>query len=487
MPQMNPDLLQMMAELADDSDIMGQISQSVPSRSRGAGTRVSIGGSGGSGYSVPQLAREYVGQEQASAEAADDGQNGPVAAKSHAMAYMEDPQWQHWDRMRSGAVNNMKGGGGFWGWATGGRYNNALGQEAQYADYMARQIEKRYLDEATVRAANTDRYDWTKPSRQAVYNPETGTYADEFTGTLGGKAMRPVDRPTQDMVTETGAVVSATRGPANQGWVTKGAALPSETKYINGSTEPSAEGPFAGGVAESEESMPVIRDAKMLSENAKARSEVKRDEAAAKKDEALAAAAGAEEFSSASPGSVVYDKRSGKQKFSVPQTASQSGDRPDKPAMTYEEAAKLVLGRIDATTLPANLVKEKFSAGMRLLGFDAATRKPLAAEPAVTAATGGFEVWVRDPNSPIGWRKESGASGAQQPVPQAKPQAPVAAGGGLADSAREVIRDAGAVVSAVAKGKAEEAKKIKEFAGDAWGAATNPMGFARRMRDKYLP
>jgi len=325
MPQMNPDLLQMMAELADDSDIMGQISQSVPSRSRGAGARVSIGGSGGSGYSVPQLAREYVGQEQASAEATDDGQNGPVAAKSHAMAYMEDPQWQHWDKMRSGAVNNMKGGGGFWGWATGGRYNNALGQEAQYADYMARQIEKRYLDEATVRAANTDRYDWTKPSRQAVYNPETGTYADEFTGTLGGKAMRPVDRPTQDMVTETGAVVNATRGPANQGWVTKGAALPDETRYANGATEPPTEGPFAGGVADSEESMPVIRDAKMLSENAKARSEVKRDEAAAKKDEALAAAAGAEEFSSASPGSVVYDKRSGKQKFSVPQTASQSG------------------------------------------------------------------------------------------------------------------------------------------------------------------
>lgn len=331
MPQMNPDLLQMMAELADDSDIMGQISQSVPSRSRGAGARVSIGGSGGSGYSVPQLAREYVGQAEASAEATDDGQNGPVAAKSHAMAYMEDPQWKHWDQMRTGAVNSMKGGGGFWGWATGGRYNAAVGQEAQYADYMARQIEKRYLDEATVRAANTDRYDWTKPSRQAVYNPETGTYADEFTGTLGGKAMRPVDRPTQDMVTETGAVVSATRGPANQGWVTKGAITPPsddpelQTKYINGSTEPPTEGPFAGGVVAVEQSMPVIRDAKMLSENAKARSEVKRDEAAAKKDEALAAAAGAEEFSSAAPGSVVYDKRSGKQKFSVPQTASQSG------------------------------------------------------------------------------------------------------------------------------------------------------------------
>lgn len=325
MPSMNPDLLQMMAELADDSDIMGQISQSVPSRSRGAGARVSIGGSGGSGYSVPQLAREYVGQEQASAEATDDGQNGPAAAKSHAMAYMEDPQWQHWDKMRSGAVNNMKGGGGFWGWATGGRYNNALGQEAQYADYMARQIEKRYLDEATVRAANTDRYDWANPSRKAVYDPATGTYKDEFTGTLGGKAYRPIDRPTQNMVDERGVSVTATRGPADQGWVTKGAALPDESKYINGTTEPPTEGAFAGGVADSEESMPVIRDAKTLAENAKAKSEVKRDEAAADKDKALAAAAGAEEFSSAAPGSVVYDKKSGKQKFSVPQTASQSG------------------------------------------------------------------------------------------------------------------------------------------------------------------
>lgn len=409
MPQMNPDLLQMMAELADDSDIMGQISQSVPSRSRGAGARVSIGGSGGSGYSVPQLAREYVGQEQASAEATDDGQNGPVAAKSHAMAYMEDPQWQHWDKMRSGAVNNMKGGGGFWGWATGGRYNNALGQEAQYADYMARQIERRYLDEATVRAANTDGYDWTKPSRQAVYNPETGTYADEFTGTLGGKAMRPVDRPTQDMVTETGAVVSATRGPANQGWVTKGAALPSETKYINGSTEPSADGPFAGGVAESEGSMPVIRDAKVLSENAKARSEVKRDEAAAKKDEALAAAAGAEEFSSASPGSVVYDKRSGKQKFSVPQTASQSGANRgggNKPMATKDIVAQARANALASVPKP-KLNEWDPKAGEKLSAWQSEYDKKFEAELERIGdmASGAPSVADAEPDNDYGGRK----------------------------------------------------------------------------------
>ena len=232
--------------------------------------------------------------------------------------------------------------------------------------------------------------------------------------------------------------------------------------------------------------MPVIRDAKVLSENAKARSEVKRDEAAAKKDEALAAAAGAEEFSSAAPGSVVYDKRSGKQKFSVPQTASQSGDRPDKPAMTYEEAYAKALNSVKDAYTPEQRKKQIEDAVLGF-GFDPRTRKPLATETTAPAATGGVEVWVRDPNSPNGWRKESGASEAQQPAPQTKPQAPVAAGGGLADSAREVIRDAGAVVSAVARGKAEEAKKIKEYAGDAWGAATNPMGFARRMRDKYLP
>jgi len=163
------------------------------------------------------------------------------------------------------------------------------------------------------------------------------------------------------MVTETGAVVSATRGPANQGWVAKGVITPPsddpeyKTKYINDSTEPPTEGPFAGGVVAVEQSMPVIRDAKMLSENAKARSEVKRDEAAAKKDEALAAAAaGAEEFSSASPGSVVYDKRSGRQKFSVPQTASQSGanrggggaGRPLSVTAKLEQARKNALSAV---------------------------------------------------------------------------------------------------------------------------------------------
>ena len=347
------DPLKFLEQLQSDTDVMDEVSAYAPSRSRGAGARVSIGSSGGT--AIPQMAAQFMGESQAQSEAADDGQSGPVAAKSHTLAYMDDPQWQHWDQMRAKAVNNMADGGGFWGWATGGRYNAALGQEAQNADYMARQIERRYLDEATVRAANTDRYDWTKPSRQAVYNPETGTYADEFTGTLGGKAMRPVDRPTQDMVTETGAVVSATRGPANQGWVTKGAALPSETKYINGSTEPSADGPFAGGVAESEESMPVIRDAKMLSENAKARSEVKRDEAAAKKDEALATAAEnrGPKLTSHSPGSWVTDE-TGKVVLKVPQTASQSGanrggggaGRPLSVTAKLEQARKNALSAV---------------------------------------------------------------------------------------------------------------------------------------------
>ena len=353
MPQMNPDILQLFNDWSNLDDIDNLVSSATNSLSRGGRG----GGSGGSGYSVPQLAREYVGQEQASAEATDDGQNGPVAAKSHAMAYMEDPQWQHWDKMRSGAVNNMKGGGGFWGWATGGRYNNALGQEAQYADYMARQIEKRYLDEATVRAANTDRYDWTKPSRQAVYNPETGTYADEFTGTLGGKAMRPVDRPTQDMVNEYGESVTATKGPANQGWVTQGArpALAEPTKYINGSTEPPAEGPFAGGEADVEAAMPVVRSAKVLADNAKAASEVKRDEAAADKD-AVEKKLKEAELKMAGvniPAGATRAFASG-QKYTAPQTGSQSGanrggggaGRPLSVTAKLEQARKNALSAV---------------------------------------------------------------------------------------------------------------------------------------------
>jgi len=424
MPQMNPDLLQLFDDWSNLDDIDNLVSGATNSLSRGGRG----GGSGGSGYSVPQLAREYVGQEQASAEATDDGQNGPVAAKSHAMAYMEDPQWQHWDKMRSGAVNNMKGGGGFWGWATGGRYNNALGQEAQYADYMARLIEKRYLDEATVRAANTDRYDWTKPSRQAVYNPETGTYADEFTGTLGGKAMRPVDRPTQDMVTETGAVVSATRGPANHGWVAKGVITPPsddpeyKTKYINDSTEPPTEGPFAGGVVAVEQSMPVIRDAKMLSENAKARSEVKRDEAAAKKDEALAAAAGAEEFSSASPGSVVYDKRSGKQKFSVPQTASQSGANRgggNKPMATKDIVAQARANALAAVPRP-KLNEWDPKAGEKIAAWQAEYDKKFESELERIGdmASGAPSVGDAEPDNDYGGRRAASPKAAPQTSPK---------------------------------------------------------------------
>ena len=412
------DPLRFLEQLQSDTDVMDEVSAYAPSRSRGAGARVSIGSSGGT--AIPQMAAQYLGESQAQSEAAYDGTQGPVAAKSHALAYMNDPQWQHWDQMRSKAVDNMKGGGGFWGWATGGRYNAALGQEAQNADYMARQIERRYLDEATVRAASTNQYDWANPSRKAVYDPATGTYKDEFTGTLGGKAYRPIDRPTQNMVDERGVSVTATRGPADQGWVTKGAALPDESKYINGTTEPPTEGAFAGGVADSEESMPVIRDAKTLAENAKAKSEVKRDEAAADKDKALAAAAGAEEFSSAAPGSVVYDKKSGKQKFSVPQTASQSGagrggaaGRPLSATAKLEQARKLAVSAVPKPVLNQwdTKASEKLDAWQK--AYDAKVSEEL--ERIESMASGATSVGDAEPENNHGGKK--GAAPAKASLP----------------------------------------------------------------------
>lgn len=315
--------------LGDDSDEYGA------KRYAQAASMAASRGRGGSSYSLPLVGQKdalgmsspvadpaYIGQAQAQSEAGDDGTNAPVAARQYTSGYMDNPEWRAADKEEADIVNEMKKGAA-WNWATNGQHFRALNDRLNAASYRKSGIERRLRDEATIRYANTERFNWAKPDESDVYNPDTGTYYDRHVGTFGTEKRRAVDRPTLAATDEHGGSVTATRGPANIGWVTRGVTPQAESRYFDADSNP-----LATGEASVEPTLNVLRDPDVMNKNAKAAAEIEEKARQAEKHSADTAKVIAETkiVGENVPAGSTRVLASGKT-FTAPLTPAQKGER----------------------------------------------------------------------------------------------------------------------------------------------------------------
>ena len=234
------------------------------------------GGSGSPGFISPQQALAatpppaadpaYTGQQQAQAQALDDGTNQPVAA-SRYLAYKSDPEWQKNDATQNAAMSSASGFipiilDKF----TNGAYSANKANQYSMAAANKREIERRYYNDASMAESAREHFP-VAPSQPNVYDPATGTYSNRYIGDRGSIRSTPEPRPIKEMTNEKGEIVSATPGPGGRDWVALGGG---RTDGGAPSTDIAGDTPEAGGVAESYPPMQVIRDAGTLRANKQA-------------------------------------------------------------------------------------------------------------------------------------------------------------------------------------------------------------------------
>lgn len=299
------------------------------------------GGSGRRAYIVaprrstttPPIADlRYIGSEQPQAEAKDDGTSMPEAAQRY-LAYKDDPEWKAADDEQNSAMGGTGGlGSAILDRLTHGYYSRNQMSAWEMAGQRKREIQQRYLDAEALRRANQETFDFSKPE-QRMYDATEGKFYNVYRGSHGNMQKKEVPRPQETAINERGESVLAMLGPGakNMVEVTPGTVTASET---------TAEGPFAGGVAESLTPMPVVRSQKALADTAESKSKIAENDAQTKR--ALAEAAIKEaELKTVGANVGAGDTRvfANGRTFTAPTTPAQRGERAGGQ-MSYAKASE---------------------------------------------------------------------------------------------------------------------------------------------------
>lgn len=238
---------------------------------------------------TPKAAPQYTGQEQAHAEAIDDGKQAPTAAARY-LAYKDDPEWKQADSAASSAL----GGSGGFGAAildrlTRGYYSSSKANQFQMATSKKNEIEKRYYNQSMLEEAAREKFD-TQPSEKKVWDAENRRFNDVYVGSHGTRRLVPTSAPTEDVVTQFGTKETVQRIPGATPMIVD------PTKSFGGSEGVDYDIPgFEGGQSEVYRPMaPLGMDPKMSADVREKTTAASENEADTKKALAEAGKAGAE-------------------------------------------------------------------------------------------------------------------------------------------------------------------------------------------------
>lgn len=161
---------------------------------------------------TPQASPQYTGQEQAHAEAIDDGKQAPTAA-SRYLAYKDDPEWKQNDEASNSALSGSGGfGAAILDRLTRGYYSSSKANQFQMATAKKNEIEKRYYNQSMLEEAAREKFG-DAPARKGVYNQADGKFYDEFIGSHGTVSKREANAPTGETTDKYGNIVTYEKRP----------------------------------------------------------------------------------------------------------------------------------------------------------------------------------------------------------------------------------------------------------------------------------
>ncbi|MBK9968634.1 MAG: hypothetical protein IPP07_28715 [Holophagales bacterium] len=161
---------------------------------------------------TPQASPQYTGQEQAHAEAIDDGKQAPIAA-SRYLSYKDDPTWKAHDAQSNDALSGSGGfGAAILDRLTHGYYSSSKANQFQMATAKKNEIEKRYYNQSVLDEAAREKFD-TQPSEKKVWDAENRRFNDVYVGTHGTRRQVQTSAPTDDVITQFGTKETVQRIP----------------------------------------------------------------------------------------------------------------------------------------------------------------------------------------------------------------------------------------------------------------------------------
>lgn len=161
---------------------------------------------------TPQASPQYTGQEQAHAEAIDDGKQAPIAA-SRYLSYKDDPTWKAHDAQSNDALSGSGGfGAAILDRLTHGYYSSSKANQFQMATAKKNEIEKRYYNQSVLDEAAREKFG-DAPARKGVYNQADGKFYDEFIGSHGTVSKREANAPTGETTDKYGNIVTYEKRP----------------------------------------------------------------------------------------------------------------------------------------------------------------------------------------------------------------------------------------------------------------------------------
>lgn len=337
---------------------------------------------------TPQAAPQYTGQEQAHAEAIDDGKQAPTAAARY-LAYKDDPEWKQSDDAANSA---MSGSGGF-GAAildrlTRGYYSSSKASQFQMATAKKNEIEKRYYNQSMLDEAAREKFGDT-PTRKGVYDKADGKYYDEFIGSHGTVNRREANAPTGEVTDKYGNIVTYEKHPGMPAMVST-PGLPLDQMPLR-----SAE--FERGESEAKH-----KDAKLAAETEAAMALARDRDASTKKTNAEIPFVG----QTVAPGATHY--MSGGRSVTAPLTPAQmrggggAGGEDGEP--TFDDDLRAVQKSVSSAAGKDGMLTDtdtkKIREYMEQRGWDMNTRqKRVAGAPPVSAG--------KTPETAIEWEKDA--------------------------------------------------------------------------------
>jgi hypothetical protein len=161
---------------------------------------------------TPQASPQYTGQEQAHAEAIDDGKQAPIAA-SRYLSYKDDPTWKAHDAQSNDALSGSGGfGAAILDRLTHGYYSSSKANQFQMATAKKNEIEKRYYNQSVLDEAAREKFG-DQAARKGVYDKAEGKYYDEFIGSHGTVNRREANAPTGETTDKYGNIVTYEKHP----------------------------------------------------------------------------------------------------------------------------------------------------------------------------------------------------------------------------------------------------------------------------------
>ena len=238
---------------------------------------------------TPQASPQYTGQEQAHAEAIDDGKQAPTAA-SRYLAYKDDPEWKQNDEASNSALSGSGGfGAAILDRLTRGYYSSSKANQFQMATAKKNEIEKRYYNQSMLEEAAREKFG-TQPSEKKVWDAENRRFNDVYVGTHGTRRQVQTSAPTDDVITQFGTKETVQRIPGATPMIVD------PTKAFGGSEGEDLDIPgFRGGQSEVYRPMAQLgMDPKMSADIGEKTSATAENEAQTKKALAEAGKAGVE-------------------------------------------------------------------------------------------------------------------------------------------------------------------------------------------------